>query len=952
MNFSNFEKEINNTIIKRGKDYYKWGTVENIEHNQYNNTITANVLGSSDYYYDTEVQIHNNEIIDYNCSCPYEGVCKHVVALLYEIRGNHELNELVRGTSNNNILSNSSYYKKLETVTEQYMVTSTDFDNFYKTLIEYIESLKLPSTDVIKQIQIYFNFGQRNHANMENYHFLVYELFVKLKNIFSNLELEALINQYISTAYSLTNYRNTIIDKIVSQISDKEIKYLYYKALIMNDKLIYINRIQANDIKNVVGILKSNAVINGNYLLPFLNMNEDIQKQIVNYFKSNISDNEKYLASYNFWVNPDYHYYNILKKMLTYDEILKIAEKINIRKIRFSNFLFLTYELKMDLNLDAISFTYEDIVSNLDKIENGLKIKLIKKLRIEILNDHFRRTMTIDEMLILFDKLGGDFKNLLQNDFSLCFRLYDLKIFNDENMLYLKNQGLPEQLRNIFGLHKNRVSSIRDYRIIIIEDKDNFNSSVFIEYLTDFGYCDIYEFKIVNNQLSLKDDDIYFLSNFKEELSNQISDEKQKEYDLIVDRLYPKRQEKLEIKEKQETPLLIQQLSDQITNYDVPLLSEQVKIFPILALEFKDATNKRKIVRDGYKPIGAKVGFNKDYIVKNLGIFLNLIEEKQFFSYGKSLAFHHDLRQFDDRSKKLISIFEKSAGIIKYRNSDFLSMSDSKIDEIIDVCKGGYLYLVNEYNVVFSNSYFLYKVLENDYLVDISLEEKGFKLNLNDSLRSEIILELKSSDYLVDIDNKTIQKIHYINQKQRNITKFILDNPRINVEYAIDDFINKIIPFIDQEIKFSESLKEKVVNKTIRIDSYLDYDTKKDVIALKRKYYDNNIEVLKPNTEFQKVIIDKYNQTLETFGFEKDIIKNQELIIHFITANLDSLKKFGELYISETLKGMQVKKMEKAKISITLNSGLLKTHIEQKEFNEEELRKILKAYEKRRNIFI
>jgi hypothetical protein len=85
MNLEDFEDEIDPIILDRGEEYFECKAVESltkISPSQWQ----ADVAGTDDYR--VEVTIEDGEIIDWDCTCPYDWgpVCKHVVAVLYEIK--------------------------------------------------------------------------------------------------------------------------------------------------------------------------------------------------------------------------------------------------------------------------------------------------------------------------------------------------------------------------------------------------------------------------------------------------------------------------------------------------------------------------------------------------------------------------------------------------------------------------------------------------------------------------------------------------------------------------------------------------------------------------------------------------------------------------------------------------------------------------------------------------
>ncbi len=80
-----FEQYIDETILKRGLDYFKKGLV-NLPEEVTPGKYEAIVEGSEDY--SVQLQIKNETIIDYNCSCPYDlgPVCKHIVAVIFYLQ--------------------------------------------------------------------------------------------------------------------------------------------------------------------------------------------------------------------------------------------------------------------------------------------------------------------------------------------------------------------------------------------------------------------------------------------------------------------------------------------------------------------------------------------------------------------------------------------------------------------------------------------------------------------------------------------------------------------------------------------------------------------------------------------------------------------------------------------------------------------------------------------------
>jgi uncharacterized Zn finger protein len=79
-----FEQIIDETILKRGLNYFRQGLVEEPEEIAHG-SFEAIVQGSEPYR--VTVTVLDRNVTDYSCTCPYDmgPVCKHVAALLFAL---------------------------------------------------------------------------------------------------------------------------------------------------------------------------------------------------------------------------------------------------------------------------------------------------------------------------------------------------------------------------------------------------------------------------------------------------------------------------------------------------------------------------------------------------------------------------------------------------------------------------------------------------------------------------------------------------------------------------------------------------------------------------------------------------------------------------------------------------------------------------------------------------
>jgi len=85
LSLENFETQLSETIVKRGKEYYENGAVTSIEQAG-KGYWEAEIQGSETYSVEIKITAAN-KISEYSCDCPFDGsICKHITAFLFAIR--------------------------------------------------------------------------------------------------------------------------------------------------------------------------------------------------------------------------------------------------------------------------------------------------------------------------------------------------------------------------------------------------------------------------------------------------------------------------------------------------------------------------------------------------------------------------------------------------------------------------------------------------------------------------------------------------------------------------------------------------------------------------------------------------------------------------------------------------------------------------------------------------
>lgn len=352
--------------------------------------------------------------------------------------------------------------------------------------------------------------------------------------------------------------------------------------------------------------------------------------------------------------------------------------------------------------------------------------------------------------------------------------------------------------------------------------------------------------------------------------------------------------------------------------------------------------------------VSYKIGNQKTYILKNISDFLSRIDDKEYFTYGKSLAFTHSENAFDEFTNKQIDFLRKANN---YFNQESLTSYDYAPDDIRKE-----LYLKNEF---FDDFYELY---QNEMYPSFHMEEH----------EDQIKLELQKFDEFYTLQfldhNPLLPGNHHLysieeNKKHYTIKRYRLDNqgkamellyalnkePLIIVKKEYPDFYKYVLSPLTSylDIKDIDTVQENNY-ELIRIYGDVNADSQ---IFFKVYYVDEKNDKI---TAFKDDFIKNYNQDLveqyiktysSSIDYEKGIAyfdPNDEETYTFLNEGVDFLNEYAELYVSDALKKFGKKANYSITVGVRLTNDLLALDIESLQIPKNELSQVLEQYHKKK----
>lgn len=326
-----------------------------------------------------------------------------------------------------------------------------------------------------------------------------------------------------------------------------------------------------------------------------------------------------------------------------------------------------------------------------------------------------------------------------------------------------------------------------------------------------------------------------------------------------------------------------------------------------------------------------KIGIDKYYIIKDIREFLGRVDKNEIYSYGKNLNFKHNFNSFDDSSRKCLDVlmnYSYDCGWYNIRNKEISPKANQSIIEA---------YINKD---IFVNGEQCHVLLE-EYIPNIYIKNNKIIVDDNDDL-----FLVCGNDYDFIVKSNNIYKMS-CDSEVRILMRFLLENPDFDMSLVKEEFAKRVVSRFVDYIDMDEEFKNEFLIKELTIHAYFDYD---DAITLNTKYFLDDIEIDEKSVKENNFVSKKYTKywsIINGMGFVEGKIKDIEGIGNFLTGNLENLKEYCEIFLSNNIKGMKIKKLGAFKSNVSYNAGMLEVCFENLNFTNEELNKIIAGMKKK-----
>ena len=830
----------------------------------------------------------NDDKFTFICSCPVGFNCKHAAALMIHL--NNEFNELDK--LKNNYLSSLNIAKKEEINEDDYSDIS-DLINASKLINA---SSKIDA--LCRYTSLLDNCDTNKLTSFLSYLIKSGDYVYKFKYLYFSAKAK---NNYLSLNKKADEY---IFFKNECNKHSQSVKYylnqkgiINYKFLIDGLKFYLINGYFKYAIKCILLCYSADLNID-----EYLNECSDY----INYIKQNNSADSIYDSIKSFF--SKYKVTNSLKfiKAFLNDEYLNklICDDSVSINLSISDLDEFSDEYIFDAikNVGYTDKLYKYVMgdSRFKKIDSLKYLKLLETMFFNY-DDSKKRTT----ILFLIESYPNS-KYLTEyfNDYTYPWFLFDteaLEFDYDLFSIYFKFS---------YNVYKTYKGIEIDYRLSLD------NGTVIFEVATDEKNSAIKSSTNNNNLFYNKYADCFFEWSVK-----LFKDEIQEKYKALFESIERKR-------ELENKKLLLNSIEnfDKVFN-DNNAIIDEVKPH----LEVSIGTNVGNAIK-----LDLKIGVKKMYIGKGSYDILYNFYYNNTYKYGKELTFTHIIDNLKSPYDKLISYYTSIPLRAWEGNySKQLYLSSGMLFETLKI-------LVNE-SINFNDNSYL--VLADDFDYSYSIDN-NYVLNINTKYN---ILSFGLLFVALDDVTHTL-RFKNVSAKDKALYQFQKENSGKSLKPIKDEFKNNVISRYSC-IEIDDSIKNEFKISELKIDAYFDFVNK--YITLTSKLYKDdkeaNIDDLTPNDKSKLV---GYQSYISHLGFVDGICKDLDCIYNFFQMDFADLKRFANVYLSETIQSKKIISLNEPTINMSYQSGMMDVFIEDSDFSDRELEEIIKALRHKKKYLI
>ena len=394
------------------------------------------------------------------------------------------------------------------------------------------------------------------------------------------------------------------------------------------------------------------------------------------------------------------------------------------------------------------------------------------------------------------------------------------------------------------------------------------------------------------------------------------------------------------------------------------IYEEQI-VYSSLAMNLKTAIHLEPVLEIRKKNILAltlKIGNEKQYIVKDIALFLDDIAHNVKKAYGKELEFMHNYYSFDETSQKLIDFmrhhehdvlyFLNHPALEKAPQSRNMCMTPDALDEFYELYTDQDVMhrmkektLINMRFLAINPPFSLQIHKDAQQIFHISLNEGDYRLFKG---RNHLYVLMNHILYRCDKDFTKACEPMLSGCLEHHNTLTVSDGLMSAFYNNVILNVKKYLPLHGEDISMYAPLpleckvyidmpKQNVISARL-LYCYGDdmYNAFSDTSLSASRNFNDEIAV--------RLIFTKYMTRIDAMEGLAYIEHSQDAIYEFLNKGFEELSQTCEMFASEKFRKLQIRDSVNISMGVRIESDLLEIDFDTFDFPVEELQEVLKAY--------
>lgn len=364
------------------------------------------------------------------------------------------------------------------------------------------------------------------------------------------------------------------------------------------------------------------------------------------------------------------------------------------------------------------------------------------------------------------------------------------------------------------------------------------------------------------------------------------------------------------------------------------------------------------------------------YVLKDVAALLEALDNREIVSYGKHLEFTHDLSAFSPESQKIITFLRNyfrgrqlgeafasytSAYSYGKGHAKELELSGHEIDEFFSAVSEIY-FLNTDFRARYNDERPV-SIVPVFPTIDLHIEKVETGITFDAS--SFTMFEGYSNIYF-----ERRQKINVIPRKDcEEVIPFLkfLSSRRTENELFISDkdlplFSSGLYPVLEEYFNISNDgfNPAKYSPDIPKFKIYIDMPDYVTITCdIKTIYHDGNLpeDEIKRNYHMESEVIKAISNHFDSLDNQTGLLvlkadpDDEDRIISFIANEIPDIARFGEVYLSDAIKSVNITSAPVVNMGISVVSDLLELSIVPTDISPKELTEILSRYRRKKKYY-